>query len=68
MHSKETFILSLWIEAGETTVLRGLLQCVSSGERQPFADAEQLLALLKASLQQTGTITDENEVIEGRDE
>ncbi len=64
MRSKETFILSLWVEEGETTVLRGLLQNVKSGEKQTFADTEQLLALLRASLQQLRTITVENEVAE----
>ncbi len=64
MRSKETFILSLWIEEGETIVLRGLLQNVKSGEKQPFSDAEQLLALLRTSLQQLRTITGENEVAE----
>ncbi len=64
MRSKETFILSLWIEEGETTVLRGLLQNVKKGEKQPFSDAEQLLALLRTSLQQLRTITGENEVAE----
>ncbi len=66
MRSKETFILSLWVEEGETTVLRGLLQNVKSGEKQAFADAEQLLALLRANLQLLRTIIDENEVAERR--
>ena len=66
MRTKETYILSLWVEEGETTVLRGLLQSVKSGEKQVFVDAEQLLALLKASLQQLRTTTGENEVAERR--
>ncbi len=62
MRSKETFILSLWVEEGETAVLRGLLQNVKSGEKQAFSGAEQLLALLRANLQQLRTITGENAV------
>ncbi len=62
MRSKETFILSLWIEEGEITVLRGLLQNIKSGEKQSFAGAEQLLALLRANLRQLKAITDGNEV------
>jgi hypothetical protein len=67
MRSKETFVLSLWIEEGEKAVLRGLLQNVKSGEKQPFADAEQLLALLKAWLLQEGAIPNENEAVQRRD-
>ncbi len=66
MRSKETFILSLWVDEGDTTVLRGLLQNVKSGEKQPFSDAEQLLALLKENLLQIRTITDEDEVAKRR--
>ncbi len=68
MRSKETFILSLWVEEGETTVLRGLLQNVKSGEKQTFGDTEQLLALLRAKLQLLRTIKGENEVAERRDQ
>ncbi len=66
MRTKETYILSLWVEEGETTILRGLIQNVKSGEKQAFADSEQLLTLLRTSLQQIITITSENEATEKR--
>ena len=68
MRSKETYILSLWFEEGEQTSLRGLLQSVKTGEKQPFSNVEQLLALLKAVLKQAESIPDEKEVVEERGE
>ncbi len=63
MRNKQTFILSLWIEEGETTVLRGLLQSIKSGDKQAFASVEELLALLNAGLQETEETADENKAV-----
>jgi len=68
MRNKETFILSLWVKEGKRIVLRGMLQNVKNGERQPFANTKQLLALLRAGYQQSGTISNENDVIARRDD
>ena len=64
MRKKETFILSLWVEEGETALLRGMLQSVKSGEKQAFTTMEELLVLIKSSLQQIDTAPLENEIVE----
>ena len=64
MRKKETFILSLWVEEGETALLRGMLQSVKSGEKQAFTTMEELLVLIKASLQQIDNAPLENEIVE----
>ena len=68
MRSKETFILSLWVEEGETAILRGMLQAVKSGEKQTFATVDELLSLIRARLQQIDAVPLENEIAEEHDE
>ena len=68
MRSKETFILSLWVEDGESAMLRGMLQSVKSGEKQTFATVEELLVLLKTRLQQASAASIENEAVEEQNE
>jgi len=68
MRSKETFILSLWVEDGETAMLWGMLQSVKSGEKQTFASVDELLVLLKARLQKASTTPIENEAVEEQSE
>ena len=68
MRSKETFILSLWVEEGETAILRGMLQAVKSGEKLTFATVDELLSLIRARLQQINAEPLENEIVEEHDE
>lgn len=51
MRTTQTLILRLLVDPGEPEALRGVLQTVINGEEHAFSDAQSLLAVLHALLE-----------------
>ncbi len=64
MRKKQAYILYLWVEEGDVSILQGMLQSVKSGDKLTFANVDELLALLRSRLQQNDSVPAEDSSVE----